>query len=137
MIEATGKAALASFESYMKRSARAEGIQAVVMGKPAPLEVKAAAMIPAETALVKENSYRGYSQVIARLDSSVREKYPLAGRGLDTQELGRLCNGRNSALDIKKLLDAQLRSGETSLQDVVNYIGLLTEAGLVTVSTRK
>jgi hypothetical protein len=52
---------------------------------------------------------------------------------LDTQELGRLCNGKNSALDIKKLLDTQLRGGETNLQDVINYIYVLKEAGLVSL----
>ena len=57
----------------------------------------------------------------------------MKGRGLDTQELGRLCNGKNSALDIKKLLDTQLKTGESDLQDVVNYIYLLKAAGLVTI----
>jgi hypothetical protein len=52
---------------------------------------------------------------------------------MDTQELGRLCNGKNSALDIKKLLDSQLKQGENELQDVVNYINILKEAGLVTL----
>jgi aminopeptidase YwaD len=136
-IDATGKAALASFESYMKRRAMNIGVKPVIPAKATPLELRAAGMIPKETPLVKENSYRGYSQVIGRLDSSVREKYPVAGRGLNTHELSRLCDGKNSALDIKKLLDAQIYTGETSLQDIVNYIGLLTEAGLVTVSTKR
>lgn len=136
-IEATGKAALASFESYMKRRAKSLGVQPVVLSKPTPLELRAVAMVPAETPLVKEQGYRGYSQVISKIDPAVREKYPVTGRGLNTHELSRLCNGVNSALDIKKLLDAQMTSGEASLQDVVNYIGLLSEAGLVKISTRK
>jgi len=85
------------------------------------------------TTLVTENSYRGYSSIISKLDPKVRETYPLKGRGMDTQELGRLCNGINSALDIKKLLDTQMKQGETDLQDVVNYINILKEAGLVTL----
>ncbi|MBM3419906.1 MAG: M28 family peptidase [Bacteroidetes bacterium] len=136
-IDATGKAALASFESYMKRRAKAIGIQPVVLAKPTQLEIKAASMIPDETPLVKEQSYRGYSQVLSKVDNSVREKYPVTGRVLNTHELSRLCNGFNSALDIKKLLDAQMASGETNLQDIINYIGLLSEAGLVKISTRK
>jgi hypothetical protein len=52
---------------------------------------------------------------------------------MDTQELGRLCNGKNTALDIKKLLDTQLKQGENDLQDVINYIYVLKEAGLVTL----
>jgi hypothetical protein len=83
--------------------------------------------------MVTENGYRGYSQVISELDPSVREKYPVRGRGLDTQEAGRLCNGSNSALDIKKLLDTQMKQGEVDLQDVINYIYTLKEAGLVTL----
>jgi hypothetical protein len=136
-VDATGKAALTSFESYMKRRAKTLGVQPVVLGKPTALETKAASMIPKETPLVKDSGYRGYSQVISRLDASVREKYPMAGRGLDTHELSRLCDGRNSALDIKKLLDAQMNGGETNLQDIVNYLGLLSEAGLVTIQTRR
>ena len=133
-IDAAGKAALASFDSYMKRRAGAIGQKPVVLPKPTQLETRAATMIPRETPLVKESSYRGYSQVLSGVDSSVREKYPVTGR-LNTHELSRLCNGVNSALDIKKLLDAQMTSGETNLQDIINYIGLLTEAGLVKVET--
>jgi hypothetical protein len=121
----------------MQRRAKTLGVQPVVLGKPTALETKAASMIPKETPLVKDSGYRGYSQVISRLDASVREKYPMAGRGLDTHELSRLCDGRNSALDIKKLLDAQMNGGETNLQDIVNYLGLLSEAGLVTIQTRR
>lgn len=135
VIDATGKAAIASFESYMKLRAKALGVQPAVLAKATSLEIKAAGMVPKETPLVKDNSYRGYSQIIGRLDSGVREKYPFAVRGLDTQELSRLCDGKNSVLDIKKLLDAQKYNGETNLQDIIHYIGMLTEAGLVTVST--
>jgi hypothetical protein len=133
-IDAAGKATLASFESYMKRRAGAIGQKPVVLAKPTQLETRAATMIPRETPLVKESSYRGYSQVLSGVDSSVREKYPITGR-LNTHELSRMCNGVNSALDIKKLLDAQMTSGETNLQDIINYIGLLSEAGLVEVRT--
>jgi aminopeptidase YwaD len=136
-VDAAGKAALASFESYMKNRAKAIGIQPVVAVKATPAEIEASKLVAMETPLVKNSSYRGFSQVISRLDSKVREKYPVAGRGLDTHELSRLCDGKNSALDIKKLLDAQMAGGETNLQDIVNYIGLLKEAGLVTVTIKR
>lgn len=132
-VEAGGKAALTAFESFMKTRARALGIQPVVLPKPSQLEIQAAKMYAGETALVKDGGYRAFSQYINRLDPETRAKYKITGRGLDTHELSRLCTGQNSALDIKKLLDAQLKGTETNLEDIVNYIGLLKEAGLVNV----
>jgi aminopeptidase YwaD len=131
-IDAIGKGAVSSFDSYAEAKAKTIGAAAVAT-KPNETEVKAKTIIPKVTGLVADNGYRGYSQVISKLDPKVREKYPLKGRGLDTQELSRLCNGRNNALDIKKLLDTQMRAGETDLQDVINYIYILKEAGLVTL----
>ena len=130
--DAAGKASLDAFNSYALTKARLLGIASIAF-KPTETEIKAKTIIPRSTPLVMEAGYRGYSQVVAKLDPQVRSKYPLKGRSLDTQEIGRLCNGRNSALDIKKLLDAQLKSGEVELQDVINYIYILKEAGLVTL----
>jgi hypothetical protein len=130
--DAIGKGAISTFEVYADTRARKLGIQSIAF-KPNELEVKARTIVPKSTQLVTENGYRGYSQPISKLDPAIRAKYPMAGRGLDTQELGRLCNGRNSALDIKKLLDTQLKGGETDLQDIINYIYILKEAGLVTL----
>jgi len=131
-IDAAGKAALTAFDSYAATKAKTSGITSLAF-KPTETEIKAKAIIPRPTPLVTQNGYRGYSQLISKLDPSVREKYPLKSRFLDAQELCRLCNGRNSALDIKKMLDAQMKTGEVELQDVINYIYLLKEAGLVTL----
>lgn len=131
-IDATGKAALEAFDAYAEARSKALGLNGISI-KPSALESKAMSIVPKSTAAVTENGYRGYSQVIAKLDPSVRKKYPVQGRGMDTQEVGRLCNGRNSALDIKKLLDTQMKEGEADLQDVINYIYTLKEAGLVTL----
>ena len=131
-IDATGKAATATFDIYAETRGKKLGFQSLTF-KPTELEIKAKTIIPKSTPLVTENGYRGYSQVISKLDPAVRAKYPMAGRGLDTQELGRLCNGKNSALDIKKLLDTQLKGTETDLQDIINYIYILKESGLVTL----
>jgi aminopeptidase YwaD len=131
-VDAAGKTAIASFESYASMKAKSLGL-AVIAFKPTDIELKARQLVPKATSLVTEKSYRGYSEIISKLDPKIREKYPVAGRGMDTQELGRLCNGKNSALDIKKLLDSQLKQGENELQDVVNYINILKEAGLVTL----
>ncbi|MBA4323230.1 MAG: hypothetical protein C0408_10475 [Odoribacter sp.] len=130
-IDATGEASIFAFDSYAEIKAKALGLAGISF-KPGELETKAKTILPKMTALVTEKSYRGYAEKLTKLDPKVREKYPVAGRGIDTQELGRLCTGKNSALDIKKLLDTQGRS-ETDLQDVINYIYILKEAGLVTL----
>jgi aminopeptidase YwaD len=126
------KAELSTFDNYADLKAKSLGLTGIVF-KPTDLENKAKTIIPKMTALVTEKSYRGYSEVLSKLDPKVRETYPVKGRSLDTQELGRLCNGKNSALDIKKLLDTQLKQGENDLQDVINHINVLKEAGLVTL----
>jgi len=131
-VDATGKATLAVFDSYAGTKALSLGIASTSF-KPTETETRAKTIVPKPTPLVTQNGYRGYSQIISKLDPSIREKYPIKGRFLDAQELCRLCNGRNSALDIKKLLDAQMKSGEVELQDVINYIYILKEAGLVTL----
>ena len=131
-VDAAGKATLAIFDSYAGTKALSLGIASTSF-KPTETETRAKTIVPKPTPLVTQNGYRGYSQIISKLDPSIREKYPIKGRFLDAQELCRLCNGRNSALDIKKLLDAQMKSGEVELQDVINYINILKEAGLVTL----
>ena len=45
-------------------------------------------------------------------------------------EIQLLCDGRNSALDIKKMLDTQFRQ-ETPLAGIVSYLEVLKKAGLV------
>ena len=130
--DAAGKAAVATFDNYADLKAKSLGLTGIAF-KQTEIESKAKSMIPKGTALITEKSYRGYSEILTKLDPKVRETYPVKGRGMDTQELGRLCNGKNSALDIKKLLDTQLRQGETDIQDVINYIYVLKEAGLVTL----
>ena len=131
-IDASGKAALTTFDAYADLKARSLGLTGLVF-KPAEIETRAKSIVPKSTSLVTENSYRGYSAILTKLDPKVRETYPVKGRSMDTQELGRLCNGKNSALDIKKLLDTQARGTEVDLQDVINYIYILKEAGLVTL----
>jgi aminopeptidase YwaD len=131
-IDAAGKASISAFESYAETIAKSFGVTSIVF-KPTELEIKAKTIIPKMTDLVTSKGYRGYNEVLAKLDPKVKERYPVSGGGMDTQELGRLCNGKNTALDIKKLLDTQLRLEETDLQDVINYIFILKEAGLVTL----
>lgn len=131
-VETSGKSSLAAYDSWAVMKASGMGLK-IAGFKLTDAETKANSLVPRQTSLVTEKGYRGYAEHISRLDASVRAKYQVRGRPIDTQELGRLCNGINSALDIKKLLDTQLMQGETDLGDVVNYIYLLKEAGLVTL----
>jgi aminopeptidase YwaD len=130
-VEAAGKAALASYDSYAENKAKGLGLAGISF-KPTALELKARKILPEMTSLVTERSYKGYSEILANLDPKIKEKYPVKDRGMDTVELGRLCNGRNTALDIKKMLDAQMKEGGNDLQNVINHIYILREAGLVT-----
>lgn len=130
-IEGEAKNVLSAFEAYSELKAKSLGINSLAY-RPSDIEKQAASIIPVPTAAVTAKGYRGYSELTANVQPEVRKKYPLSGGMTDTQELARLCNGKNNALEIKKLLDTQLRQGEVSLQDVVNYIYVLKEAGLVT-----
>ncbi|MCK7491961.1 MAG: hypothetical protein MZW92_10110 [Comamonadaceae bacterium] len=60
-------------------------------------------------------------------------KFPVAGKDLvlaDPGELQLLVDGKHSALDIKKMLDAQ-HERRSTLQAVLNYLEILKLAGLV------
>jgi hypothetical protein len=131
-VEAIGKSAVSAFDSYAENKAKELGITSISY-KPTPLEATAKTIIPKQTNLVTEKGYRGYSEALTKLDPAVRSKYPINNRRFDTQELSRLCDGKNNAMDIKKLLDTQMKTGEADLQDVINYIYILKEAGLVTL----
>jgi hypothetical protein len=129
-LDAIGKSEIADFDNFAEMKSRALGLT-IIIYKPTQLEIKAKTIIPKPANLITEKGYRGYSEALNKLDPAVRQKYPLNNRRTDTQELGRLCDGKNNALDIKKLLDTQMRTGETELQDVINYIYTLKEAGLI------
>ncbi len=68
------------------------------------------------------------------MPAEVKAKYPVGREGefavTNTSELQLLVNGRHSALDIKKLLDAQYEA-PSSLQGILNYLEILKAAGLV------
>ena len=131
-VDAIGKSAVSQFDAFAELKAKELGLASVTF-KPTPVEISAKSIVPKPTDLISAKGYRGYSEAVTKVSADIRNKYPMASRRLDTQELGRLCNGKNSALDIKKLLDTQMTSGETDLQSVINYIYILKEAGLVTL----
>ena len=144
-IDQIGASHLSAIDAHMK--ATAMRLKAVpVTLKMTELELKASKTTPKPTAKVKENGYQGYRDVLSKVDEATRTKLmgppPAAGAGgrggmalgggLDTQELSRLVNGRHTALDIKKMLDAQSER-KADLQQVMNYLELLKAAGLVEI----
>jgi uncharacterized protein YjgD (DUF1641 family) len=144
-IDQIGASHLSAIDAHMK--ATATRLKAVpVTLKMTELELKASKTTPKPTAKVKENGYQGYRDVLSKVDEATRTKLmgppPAAGAGgrggmafgggLDTQELSRLVNGRHTALDIKKMLDAQSER-KADLQQVMNYLELLKAAGLVEI----
>jgi aminopeptidase YwaD len=117
-------------DQEMKKIAGKLGVTAVAL-KPTDTEKKAMAIIPVPTSKVKENGYGGYSKFIPEL---TREQSVAMYNNLsDKTELERLCNGKHNALQIKHMLDTQ-SSRESDLQTIVDYIGILKTAGLVTLA---
>jgi hypothetical protein len=136
-VESVGAAQLAALQAHHASVAARIGV------KPAPivltdLEKRAAKVVPRQTPKVIQDGYNEYRKLIDQVPREERNKYPYAtmaagGADLrlgDVAELHRLINGRHSALDIKKMLDAQSerRSG---LQGILNYLQVLKLAGLV------
>ncbi len=130
-IDQVGATHLAALELHMKAAARRLGVAPVAL-QPTELEVKASKIIPKPTAKVTANGYQGYNEFITAVPQDIRSKFPTEKVG-DRLELSRLCNGRNSALDIKKALDAQAQGSIADLQHVMNYLEILKAAGLVEI----
>ena len=80
-------------------------------------------MVPKQTPKVTAEGYQGYRQFCPAVELA---KF----RGLDTTELSRLVNGRQSVLDIKKMLEAQAPV-KADLQLIIDYVDVLAKAGLV------
>ncbi|MBA7532229.1 hypothetical protein ES705_24455 [subsurface metagenome] len=127
-VEDMGKAHLVALEQHMQIVAgRIKSTPADI--SLSSLEKKASNMIPKPTGKVKENSYRGWTEAIRALPEKFLEKYQYEDVE-DTRELPRLINGSHSALDIKKMLDTQLRT-ESDLKAIMNCLEVLKEAGLI------
>lgn len=131
-LDGVGAAGLAALDAH--RAAIAQELGA----KLAPvvltdLEKKAARIIPRPTAKVRQDGYREYQKYITAVPAAERAKYPVQGKDLvisNQAELQLLINGRRSALDIKKMLDAQ-NERRSTLQAVLNQLEILKLAGLV------
>jgi len=92
------------------------------------LEKTADEIVPSTTDELKSAGFR-IERTIYELPEETRLKYPYRGI-VNTTELCALINGKNSALDIKKMLDTQYRR-ESELQSILNYLELLKIKGLV------
>ncbi len=92
------------------------------------LEQRAKEVIPVTTAKLKESGF-GIEREVFKLPQKTLKKYPYRGIG-SLSELCALINGKNSALDIKRMLDTQYKK-ESNLQSILNYLELLKEVGLV------
>jgi hypothetical protein len=129
-IDSVALAHLAALDSHMKGVAQELGVKPVKI-QWSVLEKKAAKIVPKSTEKVKENGYRGYSQLISKVPKPERDKFPYSRRDIaSTSELQCLIDGKRSVLDIKFSLDAQYER-KSELESVLNYVQVLKLAGLV------
>jgi hypothetical protein len=98
------------------------------------IEKKAKSIVPKPTALVKEGGYGGYQSALPKQNGMFPggpgRRDPNAKEVADRSEMQRLCDGKNSLLDIKKLLDTQ-NQRESDLQAIIDYAEVLKTAKLV------
>jgi aminopeptidase YwaD len=131
-VDGVGAAGLAALEAHRASVAGRLGVKAPPLA-PTELEKKAVGIVPRPTAKVREAGYRGYQELITAVPASAKAKFPVAGQGLslaNPSELQLLVDGRHSALDIQRMLDAQ-HERRSSLQAVLNHLEILRLAGLV------
>ncbi len=127
-LEAQATAHLAALGTHMRAVATRLGVQPVSL-EPTDLERRAAGIVPRQTALVKRDGYQGWRAHLNAVSPELRERYPVRNVA-NTNELQLLVDGRRSAVDIKKALDAQNRTA-SDLQGIINHLEILRAAGLV------
>jgi Zn-dependent M28 family amino/carboxypeptidase len=92
------------------------------------LEKSANGIVPSASDDLKNGGF-GIERTVRELPEETLAKFPYREIA-NTTELCALVNGKNSALDIKKMLDTQYRR-ESDLQSILNYLKLLKAKGLV------
>ena len=125
-VEGVGAAGIAAVEAHRAAVALKLGVKLLPLAA-SDLEKKAAKIVPRPTAKVRQDGYRGYQKLLTAVPAAARTKFPVAGKDLalaNPSELQLLVNGRHSALDIKKMLDAQ-NERRSTLQAVLNYLEIL------------
>jgi aminopeptidase YwaD len=131
-VDGIGAAGLTALDDHRAAVARKLGAK-IAPVVPTDLEKRAARIVPRPTAKVRRDGYREYQKYITAVPAAERAKYPVQGKDLvisSQAELQLLINGRRSALDIKKMLDAQ-NERRSTLQAVLNQLEILKLAGLV------
>jgi hypothetical protein len=129
-IDQVGDAHLSALETHMETVAARLGTSPVEV-RLTDLEREASRLVPIPTPLVKQDGYGGWRSYLQDVMVEGRRQYPYETSDIaNTGELNLLINGRNSVLDIKKMLDAQY-STVSDLQAILNYIEILKMAGLV------
>jgi aminopeptidase YwaD len=121
---------LKTLDSSMRMTASCLGIKPSVLTLSA-VEKKAAAIIPKPTPKIKENGYQGYQTLIQSAMSQTGGAAPDQSLMHVATEIQLLCDGRNSAFDIKKMVDTQFRQ-ETDLGAILAHLEVLKKAGLIT-----
>jgi len=132
-VDGVGAATIAALDAQRAGIARKLGVKALPP-VASDIEKRAARIVPRPTAKVKEGGYREYQKLLTAVPAAERAKFPMAGTGLvlaNPGEVQLLIDGRHSALDIKKMVDAQ-NERRSTLQAVINYLEILKMAGLVT-----
>lgn len=125
-VEQMAKTELDVLERHMKATVERLKTEPVSVQLTAQ-EKKASKIYPKPTEKVKATGYGGYREFLPQPQGGGgRREFPR----YDRNELQLLVNGKNSVLDIKNMLDAQMQR-KADLQDVMNYIETLKTAGLV------
>jgi hypothetical protein len=129
-VEGIEKSCLLVLESQMKVRAEQLLLKPIRLSKTA-LEEKASKLVPIPTGKIKENGYQGYRSAISNAQKEMKKDQPARRSFRSASEIQLLCNGQNSALDMKKMVDTQFKQ-ETDLQAILDYLDVLKAAGLVT-----
>ncbi len=120
---------LRTIDQALKRRTAELGVAPVDL-KPTAEEKAAAKIVPQPLPKIREGGYSGYQAAIQAAFKAAGQASPDRSAARAFTEIQLLCDGKNSALDIKKMVDAQNRA-ETPLAGIVAYIEVLRRAGLV------
>lgn len=121
--------ALKTLDAHLALTAQILGIKPTVPALSS-VQKKTATIVPRPTPLVKENGFEGYLTLIKKAGGDKGIGASDRGAQLIEAEMRLLCNGRNSVLDIKKMLDTQFRE-ETGLDVILAHLEILRKAGLI------
>ena len=121
-----------TFDENARWTASLLGLPPGPAPKPTEIELKAAKIVPKPLPKIKAGGYQGYRAAIQDIMKQMGKAAPDRSQLPSPVELQLLCDGRNSALTIKKMLDTQFRQ-ETSLEAILSYLEILKKAGLITI----